>query len=201
MQRIKTPEETLIDNLNDDSLRSTDQSLAVLIRTKEIGAETLKELHAQGQQLENAQAGVDNVLYQQEVGERHARSIASFFWDIINWFRARPVMPDHVGEVNQEIAAANAAKAKAAAKKSSHSSVQTKLAEGRSKRIIAPEDKEEQSNRKLDEMSDHLKDLTAMATQMGDEISHHNRRLEVLDKTTETANIKLGSLNRTLQKI
>lgn len=205
MRNKSTPEELIIKEL-DASSQSTKDMLAVLIQTKAIGTETLKELDQQGRQIGAVQSDVDNIIAQQEQAQRNVRSISSFFWDIINRFRSEPKVPNHNLEVKEILMQQEAKKKKKttscfACKKSAKKLKPVDDVIGDALQNGANKKKYDESEKTLDEAEEIVGDLKEIATAMGKEIHTHNTRLDVLKKTSREVVVKNGEMEEEMRVI
>lgn len=191
-----------VDDLADDSLERTQQTLATLIRTDQICDATLEELESQGEQLKNAQVGVDNILYQQELAKRHERSIRSFWGWLYNQFAPKPVHVDHTAD-QKPAATAAAVPAPARNVSITNSGVNTLFAGDTviDKRKMTTRQKIAASDNHLAQMSDVLSGLHHKSMLMNDELGRQTDNLKVLNKTTDDANITFDGLNRKISTL
>lgn len=209
MRRTHTPDnsvpnlngdkQTTTDELIDDSLRSARNSLAMLHGTKEVAADTLQALDAQGEQIKNMQADVDHVLHNEAIAERHLRSIASIWGSFCNWFRPHPVAPNHVRENTDKKSDKKQEKSKR-----QNSGVKTLFAGDivdTTKMSSDSANKIRETDDVLDQMGPALDDLLAMAKEMGSELNKQNQDLQVLTETTIDANTGVKKQTRETRRL
>lgn len=191
MRRMETPEERIISTMN-ASEQSTKSMLSILAQTKVIGTQTLAELQAQGDKLQAAQNDVDTIAVQQKVAKRKVRSIASIFWDIINYFLPNPSRKNHNLEVDKQIAKEKSKIKKPKTKKNQDKMSTDVIADALKNNPAA--DKYRETDKMLDEVESGVKDLHAIAVEMGEEIGTHNKRLDTLVDTTTDVRAETKSL-------
>lgn len=180
MRRMETPEERIINTMK-ASEQSTQSMLSILEQTKAIGRQTLSELQAQGDKIYATQNDVDNIIVQQKLSKRKIRSIASFFWDIINYFLPNPSRPNHNLEVDKKIAKDKSKIKKPKSKKDEKMSTDVIAEALKGTPAVG---KYHENDKMLDQVKSGVKDLHEIAVEMGEEISTHNKRLDKLDTTT-----------------
>lgn len=208
----------------DDSLASATRSLKMALNTRDVGAETLDKLNAQGEQLRRIQADIDDIDAMQDLGARYMRTIESVPGAIANKFTSHQnKTKDHVAIADKESAKARRKKHKEQEEEEDEILKIESKAERkrRHKRDVRNGDKDvdvdanqtdfsllsmdaqqkiKQTDDILDQIGSIMDDLKVQALEMGDEIDDHNSRLAILKETTDVTNLKMKDMNRKIDR-
>lgn len=168
--------------LQDDTVTSARNALATVVQSKQIGADTLSALDAQGKQIDGMQRNVEKILQDQKIAEHKTRSIGSIFGAIMNSIRGEPVITAPPATPSTPPAPPRQ---------------RIKIADD----PVLPTNPVDETTVILDELSSHLDDLNAMAVQMGTEIDKHNSKLQKLTGTTQQANTNMDKLNQDVTRL
>jgi peptidoglycan hydrolase CwlO-like protein len=90
MQRMSPPEETEAQQLMADTIRATDNSLALLQQVNQQAETALTKLEEQGDKLNSLNPHVTTIMENEKIARHHARGIFSVFGGIRNWFSGTP---------------------------------------------------------------------------------------------------------------
>jgi len=178
------------DRLMDDTLDRGRNALMTAVQTKEMTAETLQELDKQGEQIKNAQRGVDTILHDTDKAKRSAQSISSSFWTFIQKFTSPAERQDHVNiEIKQKASGKQQEMQASRARTVTSTAVMIETMANSSF-----QEKMRASDAMLDQLSNQLDDLQGMALDMQVTLDEQNQRLDILNDTSAQANEKLDDV-------
>jgi hypothetical protein len=203
----------------DDSYDSVMRSLRLAENTRQIGADTLESLGKQGDQLRRIQEEMDDIEELQDRADRSMKAISSVGGALANKFARKKGRRDHVTkgdkmrdkdtpgrelledeqeeeEIRQHKRSNQHFRGKYNDREQSSSGL---YKEDFSHLSDDSQQKIKETDKGLDRISNLLDDMKLIALDMGDEIVDHNRRLEILNRDIDTANVRMKQTNRKIK--
>jgi hypothetical protein len=210
------------ESIADDSYESVMRSLALAENTRQIGADTLESLGKQGDQLRRIQEEMDDIEELQDRADRSMRTITSVGGALANKFAPKKSRRDHVtkGDKMRDKQKPGRETALEEEEEEEEERIRQHKRSGqhfrgkhndrgdRSSNLYKEDfshlgqdsqQKIKETDKGLDRISDLLDDMKLIALDMGDEINDHNRRLEILNRDIDTANVRMKQTNRKIK--
>lgn len=184
----------------DDSLASTERSLAMLDNIEKVGTQTQDTLEQQSEQLRRVQGEMDEVVVNEKKAKRLISSIRSLWGTFINLFRNEPHKEDNITATDKIIK-----KQKIKNKKNIKSKKSKKEKEVRDilreetivdLSVLSKENKNNnlKVNDNIEKIGQKVCVAEKLARKMGEELDEQNIRLDKINETTHGATEAMRSL-------
>jgi hypothetical protein len=218
------PTESLIhesEAVADESYETVQRSLRMAENTRQIGADTLEMLGKQGDQLRRIQEDMDDIGELQNRADRSMKSINSVSGAIANKFSRKKNRKDHLSKADKLREKEKTGRElymeeeeeeeQEHARKHSNQHFRGRYndrgdhgganlyKENFSHLSDETQTKIKETDKGLDRIADLLDDMKLIALDMGDEIKDHNRRLDIVNRDIEVANVRMKQTNRKIK--
>ncbi|CAG9770828.1 unnamed protein product [Ceutorhynchus assimilis] len=184
--------------IEEETLKSTEESLALLHETQECGISTASELYVQGRQLKKIDGQLDHLNNTLVTSQKNINGLTSMFGGLKSWFgnkkkaqdeiSVKTILDDdkHIEKSNLEQNMTNY----------NNFSVQSDAQE-----VQNPPDFNSRFNNNMSEMSKSISMLKSLATDIGEEIDDQNILISDIARKTEEVDIKILQQNKEMKKI
>lgn len=167
------------DDINHEALESTQRMRRMAEDTREVGAETLKNLDDQGQKLDHINDDLNKMRANVKEGEDQLHQMEKCCGCCVcPWNRPPSVKTEYAGKWGDSTRGTSAA---TNATISSHNNRGQTKERGEFKKVFEDDDKETEMEENLDAVTDILGDLKAQATAMNDELVRQDGVLTTID--------------------
>lgn len=178
----------------DDSLESTERSLAMLDSMERVGGETRDTLYHQGDQLRRIQGDMDEVVVKEKKAKRLLSSISSIWGTLVNYFKSEPTKKDTIAETDKIIKKQKRKKKKKEKEKPVYNMPREEEIVDLSVLSKANQKKNEKVNDNIEEISKKVSAVKIIAEDMGEELDRHNIRIDKINETTHGASETMKGL-------
>lgn len=208
----KTKEDRSVQEIVEETNESLRTSIMIAHQTNQLAADTMLELHSQGDQISNMERDLEQIEENNKKADRHIRGIRSFFGSLVNRFSSPSLISPPLVETHQKppqppsvqpISQHSMPILHDASNNSFNNSSNNSFNPFDSNYIDANsyEDTMRQQDKNLDELLNALVHMNNAAQSMNIEITDQNQRLDKVAEKTQKQNAEIQKHNFQINKL